>query len=571
MLGSGAVTAFERSADPAETIIAGGRVLSLDPAFPSATAVAIGGGRIVGVGMDAEIEALRGPATEVIDAEGGTVMPGIHDAHSHPSWAGHQLTAATLDYAVLERDRFLERIGRLLQRSAGEEPGGILHVSLWDASSMDVIPTRLDLDELPTSRPILVVAADTHIGLANSRALALAGVASETTDPPGGEIRRAENGEPTGVLLDNAIGLVSELIPRPTAEQDAAAIAAAHERMAKAGITTCLHAAADEAELAALAILADAGRLAVRPHVAIRVEADEAADPAAMLARLEELRHAYGRPGLEIDNVKMFFDGVIEHPTQTAALLSPYRVDVGTEGDPEFAPGGDSGPTYWPPEVARAAITAADAAGWQVHVHAIGDRAARSALDCFEAALVANGPRDNRHTIAHLQLVDPDDFPRFAELGVLANMQMHWAGRDTYTVDRLEEYLGPERYRNVYPAGSLREAGATLCGGSDWPVDPLHPFRQIEMAVSRTAGDAYAGSREPLSAEQGIGLLPSIEMHTRNSAFQLHQESVTGRLVPGMFADLMVVDRDLLEVGLKDVSNASSRLTMLAGRVTHRA
>jgi len=566
-----AVNAARRRAEVAETIVVGGRVLSLSPAFPSATAVAVAGGRIIGVGSDADVQALAGPGTEVIDARGGTVMPGIHDGHAHPFSGGRQLEIPTLDYAILDRDQFVKRIGRLLKRSADEEPDGWLRVSLWDASAMDVLPTRKDLDKLETSRPILVVALDGHIALANSRALALAGIDSKTKDPPGGEIRRAKNGKPTGILLDNAIGLVSQLIPRPTPEQNADTLAAGYARMAEAGITTCLHAAADETELAALAMLADAGPLPVRPHVAIRVDAEEATDPAALLSRLEDLRSTYGRPGVAIDNIKMFFDGVIEYPTQTAALLKPYRVNAGTEDEPRFVPGKDRGPTYWPADVAVPLITAADAAGWQVHVHAIGDRAARSALDCFEAALAANGARDNRHTITHLELVDPKDFPRFAELGVMASMQMQWAERDSYTVDRLKDYLGPKRYRNVYPSGSLEKAGATLCGGSDWPVDPLLPFRQIEMAVNRTADEVYAGGDEPLFAKQGIGLRASIAMHTSNSAFQLHQESISGRLAPGMAADLVVVDRDLLEVDLKKVSKATSRLTMLAGRVTHRA
>jgi predicted amidohydrolase YtcJ len=262
---------------------------------------------------------------------------------------------------------------------------------------------------------------------------------------------------------------------------------------------------------------------------------------------------------------------VIEYPTQTAALLKPYRVNEGSEDHPHWGRGKDRGPTYWKPKVAGPAITAADAAGWQVHVHAIGDRAVRSALDGFEAALAANGRTDNRHTITHLELVDPADFGRCEKLGVLASMQMQWAERDSYTVERLRDYLGHKRWRNLYPAGSLRRAGALVCGGSDWPVDPLLPFRQIEMAVNRTADEVYAGDPEPLFRGQGIKLKASLVMHTRNSAFQLHQENVSGRLAPGMAADLVVCDRDLLEAPLKKVSKAKSRLTMVDGRIVHRA
>ena len=372
---------------------------------------------------------------------------------------------------------------------------------------MDELPTKEDLDALPTQRPILVTSLDGHIALANSRALELAGIDSSTPDPPGGEIRRGRGREPTGILLDNAIGLVAKLIPAPTAEENADALAAGYELMAQIGD----HLLPARRRRRARARRARGAR---RPRPAAAAPARRRSwsrprrprIPAAMLARVEALRATYGRPGIAIDNLKMFFDGVIEYPTQTAALLEPYRVNKGTKDDPHWVAGKDRGPTYWKPAVANAAITAADAAGWQVHVHAIGDRAVRSALDGFEAALAANGATDRRHTITHLELIDPADFPRFKQLGVLASMQMQWAERDSYTVDRLRDYLGPKRYRNVYPAGSLHRAGALLCGGSDWPVDPLLPFRQIEMAVNRTADEVYAGDPKPLFGGQGISL-----------------------------------------------------------------
>jgi predicted amidohydrolase YtcJ len=233
-----------------------------------------------------------------------------------------------------------------------------------------------------------------------------------------------------------------------------------------------------------------------------------------------------------IRTVKMFFDGVIEHPTQTAAL-EPYRVNKGTERNPRWVPGKSRGPTYFRQRVADQAIAALDAAGWQVHVHAIGDRAVRSALDAFEAARKRGGNTDNRHTITHLELIDPSDFRRFGRLGVLASMQLHWAERDSYTVDALAPYIGRRRWRWVYPAGSLARAGATLCGGSDWPVDPLLPFRQIEIAVNRTADEVYEGYPKPLWRKEGLTLRASIAMHTRHSAFQLHQSQTTGRIREG--------------------------------------
>ena len=556
--------------DVADLIVTNASVITMDRSQPTATALAVADGRLIVVGSNAAALAAQGPGTEIVDAGGATVMPGIHDGHTHPFEGGRLATVASLNYAQLDIPGFVRRMAQLIRRSADKEPDGWLDVSLWDASAMKKLPTRANLDALDTRRPILVTSLDGHIALANSRALALAGIDKKTRDPAGGEIGRSKKGVPTGILLDSAIALVARLIPKPTAEDNADALAVGYKLMAEAGITTCLHASADETELKALSILADRGPLPVRPHVALLVEAEEAEDPAAMLSRVGGLREKYGRPGIVVDNLKLFFDGVIEHPTQTAALLAPYRVNRGSKKNPKWTKGKDRGPTYWKPKVARAAIRAADAAGWQVHVHAIGDRATRTALDAFEAARKVNGDTDNRHTITHLELVSRPDFARFGELGVLASMQMQWAERDSYTVDALEPYLGPKRYRHVYPSGSLKRAGATLCGGSDWPVDPLLPMRQIEMAVNRTADEIYAGYPKPLNRAQRIGLPASLAMHTRNSAFQLHQETLSGRLRVGMAADLVMLDRDILGVPLKRISKAKPRLTMTSGRVTHR-
>jgi predicted amidohydrolase YtcJ len=427
-------------------------------------------------------------------------------------------------------------------------------------------PNKGHLDSLQTSRPILVIALDGHIALVNSRGLALAGITADTPDPPGGEIRRDKRGDPTGILLDNAIGLATDVVPDPTTEQNARALEAAFEVMTGQGITSYLDAAAGEQDRAALAYLSDAGNLPLRPSIAPVVEAEDAADPARLLDELEAIRAEHGRPDIAIRTVKMFFDGVIEYPTQTAAMLRPYRKKV----NGEWRPGKNRGPTYFPQEIADRSIAALDAAGWQVHVHAIGDRAVRSALDAFEHTRATNGHTDNRHTIAHVEIVHPKDLARFGALGVLPNMQLHWAERDDYTIDKLKRYIGNRRWRYTYPAGSLQRAEATLCGGSDWPVDPLLPFRQIEIAINRKVDEVYAGYPKPLFAgREGLSRKGSILMHIRNSAFQLFQEDMTGRIMPGLEADLIVLDRDPFDVKLKKLSNTNVLLTMLAGRVVH--
>ena len=562
--------ALAQQAVAADVVLRGGRVLTMR-GNRVAEAVAVTGGRIAYVGSDSGAGAHVGAGTEVIDLRGRTLMPGIHDGHTHPLAGGLSLTKPTLNYRKLDLKEFVAAIRKLLARSSDEEPNGWLSVDLWEPSGMDRQPTKADLDRLPTKRPILVVDLSGHTAVANSRALELAGITASTPNPPGGRIERGARREPTGVLQDNAIGLVARKIPPLTEAQNAGALNVAHEEMAKRGITSYLDASVGRTELAALTALADRGPLTVRPSVAINVPARQAADPEAMLARLEELRTAYARPGVTIGTVKMFFDGVIEHPTQTAALLEPYRVNKGTKRNPRWVPGKSRGPTYFRQKIANRAIAALDAAGWQVHVHAIGDRAVRSALDAFEHARERRPGADNRHTITHLELIHPRDFRRFEKLGVLASMQLHWAERDSYTVDALKPYIGARRWRYTYPAGSLAQAGARLCGGSDWPVDPLLPFRQIEIAVNRTADEVYEGYEKPLFAQEGLSLRASLAMHTRNSAFQLRQENLTGQIRPGYAADLIVLDRDLLRVALERVSKAKVALTMVGGRIVHRA
>jgi predicted amidohydrolase YtcJ len=566
---AGSPTALARQSGPAETVFRNGKVLTV-AGTGDAEAVAVSADRIAYVGSSSGAQALIGPGTEVIDLHGRTLMPGIHDGHVHPLAGGVQLTKPTFNYRQVDLKEFLATLRKFLARSADEEPNGWLSADLWEPSGMDRRPTRDDLDRLPTRRPIIVVDLSGHTAVANSRALEIAGITASTHDPPGGKIERGRHRRPTGILLDDAILLVTKKIPPLTPAQNADTLARAHRAMAKQGITSYLDAAVGKTELAALATLADRGPLTVRPSLAITVTPAAAADPESVVARLERLRATHGRAGVTIRTVKMFFDGVIEHPVQTAALLEPYRVNKGTERSPRWVRGHKRGPTYFRQPIANRVIAAVAAAGWQVHVHAIGDRAARSALDAFEYARKRGAGTDLRHTIAHLELVNPKDFRRFAELGVLADMQLQWAEQDSYTVDSLKPYIGARRWRYVYPAGSLARAGALLCGGSDWPVDPLFPFRQIEMAVNRTADEVYEGYPRPLWTQEGLSLRQSLAMHTRNSAFQLHQDNLTGQVRAGFAADLIVLDRDILDTQLKRVSKTTVDLTMVGGRIVYR-
>jgi predicted amidohydrolase YtcJ len=547
----------------AELVVTNGSVFTADPERPRARALAVSGGEIAFVGDDAGAREWVGPATEVFDVGGRTVMPGIHDGHIHALDGGRELFAPNLHGERLDLDGFLGALARMLEETGDSEPDGWLNVYGWEPLSMARSPTRDDLDTLPTRRPILVNDSSAHTSVANSRALELSGVGRSTADPEGGRLGRREGGEPDGVLWDEAIVLVSAHLPADTAEGNRRALRAAHELMAGKGVTSYLDVWTRVPDLEAHAALHDAGEMLVRPSLSLEVTPASAEDTEALLAELPRRQEAYGRPGLTIRTAKMFLDGVIEHPAQTAAMLEPYLDADGKQTD-------DRGPTYFSPQVTNRTVAALDRAGWQVHMHAIGDRAVRSGLDAVGFARERNGPSGHRHTIAHVQIVDPADSGRFAELDVLASIQAQWARWDVYTVEALRPWIGDERWRNMYPFKRLQEAGALLCGGSDWPVDDLFPFHQIATAVTRTAsGSLHVGS-EALFAEEGITLEESLRAHTANSAFQMHREGLSGVLREGMRADLIALDRNLFEIPPDDVHETEVLLTAVDGRIVHR-
>jgi predicted amidohydrolase YtcJ len=548
----------------ADLVLTNAAVLTMDPERPRAQAVAVSRGEIVFVGGDDEAREWTGAATELIDAGGRTLMPGIHDGHIHALDGGRLLFAPNLHGERLGLDGFLDALAGLLETTGPNDPDAWLNVYGWEPLSMPRSPTRDDLDRLPTARPILVNDGSAHTSVANSRALELSGVDGSTSDPEGGRLGRRDGGEPDGVLWDEAIVLVSGQIPPETGEEGRRALRAAHELMVRKGVTSYLDAWGRDADLEAQSMLSDAGGMLARPSISLAVTPESAADTEAMLAGLDRVREEHSRPGIGIRTAKLFLDGVIEYPAHTAAMLEPYLDESGR-------PTGDCGPTYFSQELTDRTVAALDAAGWQVHMHAIGDRAVRSGLDAVEFARERNGASDHRHTIAHVQVVDPADFGRFAELGVVPSIQAQWARWDLYTVEALRPYMGDERWRNTYPFARLRQAGARLSGGSDWPVDDeLSPFEQIATAVTRTASDSLPAKARPLFAEEGIGIEESLRAHTANSAFQMHQEGFSGTLREGMRADLIVLDRDPLGAPPDEVHGTEVLLTAVDGQIVHR-
>ncbi|MDR7251507.1 putative amidohydrolase YtcJ [Nocardioides sp. BE266] len=532
-----------------------------------AEAVAIGtDGRIQAVGSTREIRRMADRRTEVVDASGGTIMAGFHDGHMHPLGAAEQSMNPSLGNATTTVPQLQATLQGFLDASADHESDGWLQVTDWNPVGLLPAGTtahRSMLDALRTARPMLLQGSDFHNAWVNSRALALAGVDRTTPDPAGGEIVRDGAGEPTGLLKDTAQDLVRNVIPPPVEAELQAAYADTMAYLLSLGITSFMDAASDEESLKAYARLRSSGRLLQQVTPALRLSNAHTVHPAAAADYLHDLRRRYGDvPGMHVTTTKVFVDGVIEFPAQTAALLSPYL-------DEDGRPTKHRGDLYLTSEQYQRLAVVLDKSGWQMHSHAIGDAAVRVALDGYEAAYRANPrrARQHRHTIAHLQLVHPDDYPRFARLGVLACMQLQWAVRNVWTLDALRPFIGEERFRRMYPAGSLQRAGAHLVGGSDWPVDPLRPFNQVATAMDRTMRSAVP---KPLNATEGLSREAALLMHTSASAFQLH-EGTRGVVAPGRVADLVVVDRDLERSNSRAIRQASVRTTLVKGAVVYDA
>lgn len=559
------ITLTAKNAAPAggqaALIIQNGRVWTGNPkTFAEAVAVSKSG-TILAVGSLAEVKKFNGPNTEVLDARGGTVMPGIHDGHIHSLQGAESAALPALANATLTVAELQGRLQGILDEQPNAGPDEWLLVADWNPTGLkDAVAHKRFLDQLNTRRPIVLRGSDFHNALANSRALELSGITSATPDPAAGSLERDADG-PTGLLKDAAMGLVMENIPEASPEQNLAAYKTGFAFLTSTGVTSIMEAVSTPESTATFADLSDSGVVRQRVNTALRLNPEQIADPAGTVAEIGKVRDLYAdHPMVSTRTAKVFMDGVAEYPALTAAMLEPYLDDTGAVTDRQ-------GDLYVSGADFAKLATALDAADWQIHTHSIGDRAVRVSLDGFTAAQEQNGRAKNRHTITHIQFCDDADLPRFAEQSVIANMQLQWATPTTFTIDALEAYVGPERHKRQYPLGSLAAAGATISGGSDWPVDPFNPWNQVRTAVDRM-GD-YTETGGSLFPEQGVDLNTSLTMHTAGSAYQLFQEKRTGTIEVGKQADLVVLDRDLFGVPLAEVSGSQVNFTLIGGEVVH--
>ncbi|MEU0094475.1 amidohydrolase [Kribbella sp. NPDC006257] len=507
--------------------------------------VAVEAGRIVAVGPD------LGPSrgAEVVDLAGGLLLPGFVDAHIHPMQGGLERGRCDLS-PVWGRAETLRTISAYAATHPEAEwiLGGGWHQPDYPGGA----PTTTDLDAVVSDRPAFLVNADHHGAWVNSRALALAGIDARTPDPADGRIERGPDGTPTGTLHEGAMDLVGRLVPPTTHEEQVAALLDAQAYLHSLGVTGWQDAIfGDYANLSdstpAYEELARNGLLTARVNGALWWRRDLGAE---QIPSLVERREALRYPRLRAGSVKIMQDGVAEN--FTAGMLDPYYDGCGCRTP-------NAGLSFVDPLALREHVTALDAAGFQVHVHAIGDRAVREALDAFEAAVLANGAGDLRHHIAHLQVVHPADIARFATLGVTANMQALWAVNDAQMLELTIPFLGPERTGWQYPFGDLHRAGARLAAGSDWPVSSPDPLAAIHVAVNRQTDD-----EAPFLPEQSLDLTTALAAYTSGSAW-LNHANQTGLLEPGFLADLAILDRDPFRAPPEEISQARVTATYIEG------
>jgi predicted amidohydrolase YtcJ len=495
---------------------------------------------------------LAGPETRIVDVEGGMVLPGFQDAHCHLALSGYEQTLCDL-FQSRSADEHLRRIAEYAQAHPDRDwvLGGGWSISDFPGG----IPTRRQLDAVVADRPAVLTNRDGHGSWANSRALELAGISRATPDPAGGRIERDEHGEPVGMLQEQAMWLVLSLAPGPDADQRAAGVLGAQEYYHQLGITACQDADVKPAYQEAYERLARAGELT------LRVRANLGWEPSGDDSQLDELleRRLSGTVGrLNCGNVKFFHDGVVEN--RTAAMLDPYLDAAGWPTD-EY--GIDQ---YQLADLARH-VARCDAAGFGIHIHAIGDRAVRESLDVLERASEANGRRDSRHQLAHVQFAHRDDIPRFRKLGVTANVTPLWARLEEYVRDLTLPFISPEAGAMMYPFGSILRAGGSLAFGSDWSVSTPDPLHQLAGAVARA--DPESDNDEPLLPDERIDLGSAIAAHTIGAAHASFLDATTGSIEPGKLADLVVLDRDLFQLPPAGYLEARVRLTLSAGETVY--
>ncbi|MCS5714294.1 amidohydrolase [Herbiconiux sp. CPCC 205716] len=538
----------------AEVLFENGSVFTAGMERSRAGSVLVRDGVIVAVGDASEVGARADAGAARVDVGGGLVVPGFQDAHVHPVPAGVEMLQCDLseagsaaealrlvgDYAAAHDDEWIVGGGWTMDHFAGGAP------------------TREALDAVTGGRPAVLLSRDHHSAWVNTAALALAGVTASTPDPADGRLERDASGAPSGTLHEGAVGLLDRVRPVPDAALARAGLLTAQEHLLSLGITGWQDALVGEGmgfidAFPVYRAALESGELRARVTAALWWERSEDESQIERLAARRDEAAALGQPALFVaDTVKMMLDGIVEN--QTASIHGHYGVHPPS-----------SGIDFIDPAALGGYVAALDARGLSVHFHALGDRAVTQALDALQGLDRAGAGRASarRHQLAHLQLVDPADFARFAELGAIANLQAFWARTDEQLRDLNLPILPPGAVSRTYPFGRLARAGAPLAFGSDWPVSTADPLAAIHVAVNRTGFDA---APEPLGGTVDLlDLATALTGYTAGSAFANGRGDTTGQLRPGFLADLAIVDQDLFSLPSDALASARVTATYVGG------
>ncbi len=564
----------ESLASYADVIFTGGPVYSSDESMrrlsraattsgAPADSVAVAGGRIAAVGTadDTRISELRGPLTEVVNLGGHALLPGFQDAHVHPAFAGITMVTCNLIGAAT----LAQALDRIRAYADAHPEREWISGSGWRMEWFERgTPSLQLLDQVTGSRPAFLLNRDLHGGWANSRAFELAGFDARTPDPADGRLEREADGSLQGTVHEGASDLMGAYVPEPDFEDRVEGLLLAQRHLHERGITAWQDAIVgpylgSRDPLPVYLAAAASGQLTARVRGALWWDRGRGAE------QIDEIsaRREFGQVGrFTAGTVKIMQDGVAEN--FTAGMLEPYLDSCGCQTS-------GRGLSHVDPAELIANVAALDALGFQVHFHAIGDRAVRECLDAVAAARAANGSNDHRHHIAHLQVVHPDDVPRFAALGVTGNMQALWAAHEPQLDELTIPFLGAERSARQYVFGELLRSGARLAAGSDWAVSSANPLRALHVAVNRSLHGSTGAEAEPFLPGQSLDPASAFAAYTIGSAFVNHLDDVTGSVQEGKLADVVVLDRDPIAGDPGEIAAASVLATYVEGEAVYRA
>jgi predicted amidohydrolase YtcJ len=539
------------------------KIFTGEPEHPYAEAVAIRGEKIVAVGAKTEVMRAVEPNANKIDLQGMTLLPGLIDSHTHVMDSSTSLTGADVGDKVHTLDNLVKFVMEA-RRSGRGMRGRFLDISslpleFW--SKTDELNAQFSVGEY-VNLPLLLEGADEHTGWANRALLREAGVTKEFLQRLSPNDRRyygfGPDMEPNGFAVDDGLAKINAVLPDYTPEQLLEAGRAAVAYSHSLGLTAWLEPAStyrstDSVRRNVLSVyktLSEKGELDAHVAVFPRIDPKIKGDP---LPEIQALRKEFKDvPNLTVPGIKFFEDGVVEYPSHTAALTKPYS-------------DGSKAELLFDPERFSQLVIAADRQGLIVHVHAIGDLAVKTSLDAIEAARKANGNSGLPHTITHIQFADPEDFPRFRELGVIASMQLLWAQGNSDAIEAVKPYIDPEIYKWQYPARSLLDSGATIAGASDWSVSSANVFEAMYYAETRK------GDEGVLDASQRMPRDAMLYAYTRNAARALNMQDQIGTIAPGKQADMVLVDRDVMTVPAEELKETKVLWTMFAGKTVYRA